>query len=216
MKEVLNDADRAFLEGRTREAEQLTGAQIVMAVIKRSDNYPEIPWKAFALGAAATGLIVLLLDLFFTAWITGTIIIFSVLAILIGGIILSIATILAPGFAGLFLVRSRRETEPLQYAQSMFLDQELFATEGRRGILLLVSLFEHQVVILPDSGIRDRLGEEIISGIISEMRPHLKKKKLREAMEAGLEELVTALSPPGSDIPDKNELSDEIIQEDGI
>lgn len=216
MKEIFNDADRDLLEGRNREAEQQTGTQIVMAVIKRSDNYPEIPWKAFALGASVTGLIVLLLDLFFPAWINGTTIILFVLAILLAGAFLSIATVLLHGFARWFLAGSRRETEPLQYAHSMFLARELFATEGRRGVLLLLSLFERQVVILPDTGIRDRLGDDIIAKIISEMKPHLKKGNLREAMEAGLGGLVIALSPPGSEMPDKNEFSDEIIQEDGV
>ncbi len=216
MKEVFNDADRAHLEGQIREAEQQTGSQIVMAVIKRCDNYPEIPWKAFALGASATSLVVLLLDLFFPAWITNTNIILSVSAILLAGAFLSLATIILPGFAGRFPAGSRRETEPLQYAQSLFLARELFATEGRRGVLLLVSLFERQVVILPDTGIRNRLGEDNIINIISGMKPHLKKGSLREAMEKGLEGIVTALSPPGSEMPDKNELSDEIIQEEGV
>ena len=35
-------------------------------------------------------------------------------------------------------------------------------------------------------------------------------------METGLDELVAALSPPVSEGPDINELSNEIIEEDGV
>jgi uncharacterized membrane protein len=46
------------LDQRIAEVEKLTGVQIVIAVIERSDAYPELPWKAFALGAAVAGLAV--------------------------------------------------------------------------------------------------------------------------------------------------------------
>jgi len=104
----------------------------------------------------------------------------------------------------------------MQYAQSLFLSNELFSTEGRRGILLLVSQFERQVVILPDTGVRDLLSSEVLKDIISTMTEHLRRNELRQAMETGLDGIQTAL---GSAVPgwsDKNELSDQIIEEEGI
>lgn len=46
------------LDPRVAEVEKRTGVQIVVAVIEKSDSYPELPWKAFALGAAVAGLAV--------------------------------------------------------------------------------------------------------------------------------------------------------------
>ena len=143
---------------------------------------------------------------------TDTMILFPVAAILAAGVILALLTLLFPGFARLFLSESRRETETLQYAESLFLSRELFTTEGRRGILLLVSQFERQVVILPDTGVRDCLTEEVLKNIISKMAQHLRKNNLRNALETGLEELVSELSPSALSRPDKNELSNQIIE----
>ena len=104
----------------------------------------------------------------------------------------------------------------MQYAESLFLNRELFATEGRRGILLLVSQFERRVVILPDKGVRDRISNEVIKNIISKMTQHLRQNEVRKAMETGLEELVSELCTSASSRPDKNELSNEIIEEEGV
>lgn len=215
MKQILSDADREQLKERIAETEIKTNAQIVLATIKRSDNYSEIPWKAFSLGISVMGFTVFLIDLFLLNWITGSIILLSVLSILAAGILSVLLTILIPGFARLFLSENRKEAETIQYAESLFLGHELFATEGRRGILLLVSLFERKVVILVDKGVRDRLKPELLKTIISAMKIKLRKSAVRDALETGLEELGKILSPPISAGSDKNELSNEIIEEEG-
>ena len=56
MKHVLNNEERSRLNKDIADAEKRTGAQIVLAVIERSDSYAELPWKAFALGASIAGL----------------------------------------------------------------------------------------------------------------------------------------------------------------
>lgn len=57
MKPTLNNEERGRLNQLIADAEKRTGAQIVLAVIERSDAYDEIPWKAFALGASLAGLL---------------------------------------------------------------------------------------------------------------------------------------------------------------
>ena len=216
MKQILSDFDRGLLDKRIGEAELQTKAQIVVAVIKRCDNYSEIPWKAFAIGASVAGLAVVTTDLVMKDWIADIRLLLSVTAVLATGTLLAMLTLIFKGFARLFLPKSRRETETRQYAESLFLSRELFTTEGRKGILLLVSQFERQVVILPDTGVRKWLSADVMEKIISGMTPHLRQNKVRNAMETGLDELVTALSPPVAEGPDKNELSNKIIEEDGV
>jgi putative membrane protein len=104
----------------------------------------------------------------------------------------------------------------MQYAESLFLSRELFATDGRRSILLLISRFERQVVILPDKGIRDRLTIEVMNNIILKMTQYLRKDDLRNAMETGLDGLIAELCPTASSGSDINELSDKIIEEEGV
>jgi len=54
-------------------------------------------------------------------------------------------------FGRLFIRSDRMEEEVHQRAQVVFLARELFATPGRDAILVLVSLFERHVVVIPDA-----------------------------------------------------------------
>jgi putative membrane protein len=216
MKQIISDTDRTLLDKRIVEAEMAINAQIVLATVKRSDSYTEIPWKAFAFGSSIAGLVVFLLDLLLPGWITDTVLLLTVSAILATGALFVLLTVLFQGFARLFLSENRKETETMQYAESLFLARELYATEGRRGILVLVSQFERRVVILPDKGVRDCISNEVIKNIISKMTRHLRQNDIRKAMETGLEEIATELCPSASSRPDKNELSNEIIEEQGV
>ena len=182
----------------------------------RSDSYAEIPWKAFALGASITGLVTIFVNLVVGRWLTEILILFSVAEILAVGLIFLLLSVLFPGFARLFLSSHRKATETMQYAESLFLSHELFSTEDRRGILLLVSQFERQVVILADKGVRNLLSNEVLKNVISNMTKHLRRNELRKAMETGLDGIQTALGSPVSGWNDKNELSDEIVEEEGI
>ncbi len=216
MKQILSETDRVHLDKLIAEAELQTKAQIVLATVKRSDNYAEIPWKAFAFGSSIAGLAVFLLDLPVRGWGMGASFLLPVATILATGALFVFLTILFQGFARLFLSEGRRETETMQYAESLFLSRELFATEGRRGILLLISQFERQVVILPDKGVRDRLSNEVMNNIILKMTQYLRKDEVRNAMETGLNGLIFELSSMASSGPDINELSDKIIEEEGV
>jgi putative membrane protein len=216
MKHILSDVDRTLLDKLIAEAEKQTKAQIVLATIKRSDSYAEIPWKAFAFGSSVAGFAVFLLNISVMGWVTDKIVLFSVTAILATGVMFVLLTLLIPQFARLFVSESRRVTETMQYAESLFLERELFATEGRRGILLLVSQFERQVVILPDKGGRDQLKILVIKNIISNMKQYLRKNEIRKALETGLEEVIRELCSSASTRPDKNELSNKIIEGEGI
>ena len=213
---MLSDNDRELLNKRIAEAEELTKAQIVLATINRCDNYAEVPWKAFAIGVSIAAFIVFLADLFILRWVTDSLVLINVATILSTGAVLSLLTIFLPPFASLFVSKSRRETETIQYAESLFLNRELFVTDGRRGILLLVSRFEKQVVILPDTGVRQRLGNDIMKGIIAKITPYLRKNEVKNGLETGLKEIIKALRPPLSEGYDKKELSDEIIEEEGL
>jgi putative membrane protein len=215
MKQHLSETDRSRLDKKIAEAEAKTSAQIVLASVKRSDSYAEIPWKAFAFGISVAGLTVFLFDMLYLQWVTNTMILLSVAVIFATGIILVFLTLLFPGFARLFLSAHRKESETLQYAESLFLSHELFATEGRRGVLLFISHFEKQVIILPDKGVRNRLKVDNLNNIISKMTRDLRKNNVRIALETGLEELTAALSGSAQEASDKNELSNEIIEEDG-
>ncbi|HDQ04778.1 MAG TPA: hypothetical protein ENN23_09520 [Deltaproteobacteria bacterium] len=215
MKRILTNKERNLLEKRIAEAEKATGAQIILAIIERSDSYAEIPWKAFALGVSVASLLVFIVDFLWSAWCSPIAVLISVAIVLIAGIAAAVPTLWLPGFARVFLAADRAETEVRQYAESLFLARELFATRRRMGILLLVSLFEHQIILLPDKGHNRKLNLQAMTKIIDQMRPALVSGQVARALEVGLAGLEERLALKRRGKPRKNELSNEIIQEKG-
>ena len=215
MKLILSDQDRGRLDALITKIEKRTNTQIVLAVIQRSDSYAELPWKAFALGTSLTGLLVFIVNLLFISWWPGVTVPIAVAGILSGGALFVLLTVLIPGFAKRFLSDFRAEVEVQQYAESLFLSRELYATSKRTGILVLVSLFERKVVILPDKGLINQLTKDAMQRMIVSMTLLLKRNEISQAFEAGLKQLSHILGENVQGIGE-NELPDEIIEENGV
>ena len=215
MNKTLSDEDRKRIDGLIAEVEKRTNTQIVLSVIQRSDIYAEIPWKAFALGTSVAGLLVLIMELLIDSWDTTFLVLIAVVGILGSGAVFALLTLLSPQFARQFLSATRSEVEVRQYAESLFLNRELFATSKRTGILILVSLFERKVVIVPDKGLNERLIKDETQCIITEMTSYLKRSEIRHAFEAGLERISDILER-NIQKTDDNELPDDIIEEKGV
>lgn len=213
----LTPQEQQQINGLVAEVEAATGAQVLVAVIGKSDSYPEIPWKAFATGAAIAALAVVLDDWLRPGWAGPYSAIFDVIAILGAGAALGLLTVFIPPFARLFLDRLRADTEARQYARSLFLERELFGTRQRAGVLLLVSRFEHTVVVLPDAAIRSRVNEAELGRIIAQMTPLLARGETAAALCAGLQALRAQLLDRGFGGPagDGDEITASLVQEKG-
>ena len=215
MSQILSDQERSHLDQRIAEVEKRTGAQIVLAVIERSDCYAELPWKAFALAVSVASLFVFFLHVLWPEWSTQTTVLLALVMTLAAGAVCALMAVYLPWFARIFLADHRREMEVRQYAESLFLSRQLFSTSKRSGILLLVSLFERQVIVLPDTGIGKRLNREVVQEIISLMTPSLASGFVARALNEGLERLEQVLAVTATGIPGENELPEEIIEEKG-
>jgi len=216
MKPVLSENDKDLLEKTIARAEEQLRSQMVLATVKRSDNYVEIPWKAFALGVSVSGLLALTGNLLFPGWIQGMAVLIAVVIMLATGAAMALLTILLPVFARLFLNDSRAETETRQYAESLFLSRQLFLTKHRTGILLLISLFEKKVVIIPDKGISNHVSNADIQRIITLMKAPLERNELRQSMEIAVDELTRIIEPLTANDTTGDELPNRIIEERGL
>src|SRR5512140_1281165 len=129
MHKILDDRRRQELDRRVAEAERKTGAEVVLAVARRCDSYPELPWKAFALGVAVTGLAACAWDALHPSWTPDALVLLAVAASLATGATCALLCVLLPGFARIFLDRHRADAETLQYAQSLFVSRNLASTK---------------------------------------------------------------------------------------
>jgi putative membrane protein len=179
-------AESDAIDRRIATVEARTGVQVFAAVVPRSDSYVELPWKAFALGAALAALAVVLFDAQLEPWVTSGTALVHAVAILGFGAACALLAIFVPAFARSFLRESHRHTAVKEHAQSLFLKHEMFRTRRRTAVLILVSRFERLVEILPDTGLHGRIGEMEWRQIIDAMAPHLREARSFHALEAGI------------------------------
>lgn len=215
MKHTLNEEEQNRLNEYITEAEKRTGSQIVLAVISKSDTYPELPWKAFALGASLAALMALLMNSRAPAMLPFQAVFLSLVMILAAGAGMALIAVFVPDFARLFLTLHRAETETRQYAQSLFLSRELFATGERRAVLLMVSLFERRIVVLPDKGLAGRFDEAAVHRVIDSMREDLSAGRTEQALFAGLKALEAGMAPADPSGYSGNILPNLITEEKG-
>ena len=213
----LSDAEATAIDAQIGRLESRTGVQVVTATIGKSDTYVELPWKAFALGAALAGFVVVLADFWRPQWVTSHTALIHAVTILGAAAASALMAIFVPPFARLFLRATRRDLEVRQYAQSIFLTRELFRTRSRTGVLILVSLFERRIEVVPDTGLDGRVSEADWESVIARMTPRLRETRPFEALQEGLaalEDLLTSKGfQPGTG---SNELPDRPIEERGV
>jgi putative membrane protein len=207
----------ARLQELADRLERRTGVEILTAVVGKCDTYPEIPWKAFALGSAGGALAFWALTFLQPERIPAAGALLPVMIVLGAGALFVLLSVFWPAFARLFLDGTRAETETLQYARSVFWEREIFRTRDRTGILLLVSLFERRVVLLPDKGVENRLDPRNLPDVIAHMGTFLRRGDHAQAVQEGLslleEGLVKAGFTPSADARDR--IPEEFIQEKG-
>lgn len=184
--DAVSAEEATSIEHRIAQVEASTGVQLVAAVVPRADAYPELPWRAFALGASLAGLIALAIDVGRPDWLSAQALLGQTLAILAGGAAAGLAAAYLPAFGRLFLGTERAKAEVRQCAESLFLTRELFATRRRDAVLVLVSQFEHRVVIVPDVYCRGRVATSEWEAVVAQMTPRLREGRTAEALIAGL------------------------------
>jgi len=162
------------IEKAVKDAEQRTGGEIVPYVVQASDAYEHALWRAGLLfGAVAFLAFLLVYHLTELSWMP---FVAAELAIVtsagaLGGVLL---TMYVPAVKRFFAGKAAMDLRTKQRAADAFLAEEVFNTRDRTGILLFLSLMEHKVLVLGDSGINKKVQqaewEEVIKRVVEGMR----------------------------------------------
>jgi putative membrane protein len=176
MDPILTDADLDRVRRAVGEAEQRTSGEIVPYVVEQSGSYEVAVWRG-ASGAAllAMGIAVLLLQ-FYTGWGLGWLYTNWGMALLasLAGVIGAVLTAAVAPLKRLLAGREQMARRVHRRASLAFLEEEVFDTRDRTGILLFVSLFEHRIEVLGDAGISEQVSDEEWIEIVDTIRTGIK------------------------------------------
>lgn len=215
----ITDEQRKAINSAIAEAESKTAAEIVPIVAKSSGRYDRAEdicglwlgvtcllavWILFAPPDRVPGSWGGSSVLWYPLSLVG-----AVMLGFIGGVVLSHWI---PSLRRLFTPQSERSQEVSRRAQQVFFDQRVHHTKGQSGILLYVSLFEHQAAIMTDQAVLDLLTQPTINALCDEFTARLKNEGLTDAFVKTIAEVGQQLAeklPASND--DRNELPDALV-----
>lgn len=163
------------------EAESKTSAEIVPFFAESSHHYKEWAWLgAFLMGGVSGVTFYTAQNLYGLVW--GGESLFAVLSVWVGALLGLAITALFPKIRINLVSRSAKQYFVDLRAKEAFLDEEVFRTKNRTGILIYISLYEHFVRVLPDKEISKVVPKsewsEAVRLIIEGMKSNQKKKGL--------------------------------------
>ena len=205
-----SQADRDAIQAAVRGAESRSSGEIVPYVVERSDEYQNALWKGAALGALLGPMAAFALQRWSPIW--GIPLgIWIALPAPLGGAIGYLLALLPPvrrWMAGEHALDARARRR----AAVAFLDQEVFRTRQRTGILLFVSLFERRVVLLADSGIHQKVEEGAWEAITRRLAGGLRGGRPGPALAEAIQACGELLERHGVErqADDRDELSNEL------
>ncbi|MCY4172099.1 MAG: hypothetical protein OXF08_10965 [Bacteroidetes bacterium] len=213
MKSILTEADLNQIKEAVSTAEKQTSGEIVPYIVPQSAQHEVAVWRGSGL-FALIGYAVILSVRWFSGW-GGALItegIMPVLIVILTGVLGAVITQWVPSVKRRFAGSRRLALATHHRAMEAFLEKEVFLTRERTGILLFISLFEHRIEVVGDSGINAKVSPEDWTHIVARIQKHMKDGNLTDGLVEGIHECGHLLEKAGVEIrdDDTNELSDDV------
>jgi putative membrane protein len=214
---ILEPSEQQSIAARTREIEQRTGAQVLVAVLGRARAYPEATWRAFSAGAALGAALSVVVSLLRPDWPARSDSLRATGLALLAGAVAALAARAVPALTRALVAPHAREAAARDRARALFVEHGVHGTRDRVGVLVLVSLLERRVELVPDAGIAARVAPSAWEDVLAAMRPALSSRHTALAFTSGLDALERALAGAGlSPAPGAgNELPRELVVAEG-
>ena len=186
---VFSKGDLAEIEAAVSRAEDRAPGEIVPYIVGRSDRYPEALWKGAALGAALGAVLWAGLD--FGEWAIDPVapVLYTAAGALVGFALAHLS-----GLRRWLAGKSSLDRRVEQRARAAFLEREVFATSGRSGMLLFVSIFERRALVIADAGVPVRPDGETWGDVGREISEGIAAGRPGKAIAGAIERLGTILA----------------------
>jgi putative membrane protein len=193
------------------EAESKISGEIVPVFVESSGRYSVANYRGGFIAAVSTFLTIIFLDRYmpqFAVYDPLIILIIFLLAGIVGGF----ASHYIVPLKRLLVTQQQLDAATRTRAERAFLEQEVFNTRDRTGILIFVSFFEQEVMVMADKGISkvvdQREWDALVRLVIDGIRRHDPVNGLEAAIKRSGEILLEKGFVRAED--DINELGDDL------
>ena len=203
---IFSEADLEAIQTATASGESRTAGEIVPYIVERVVDRDTARWRGATLGALGAAVAAGLANVFGDFW-GGSGVWWITLPTVVGAGL----GYLVAGFdaIGRWLIPEDHIDHSVHLrAEAAFLEEEVFATRDRTGILVFLTLFEHRAVILADEGIHRTVPKGEWQHLVDELIVGIKANRAAEA-------LVEAITRCGG-LLEKNEVERRPDDEDEL
>lgn len=199
------------IKSAVRKAEEKISGEIVPVFVERSGFYTIANYRGGILLSAATFVAIIIFDRYVPALaILDPMLIFMLVSTagLVGGLL----THFVPFLKRMLLSREHVDQATRKRAEAAFLEEEVFNTRQRTGILIFISFFEHEVMVIADRGISKVVEQKEWDDLVQHMIEKVRLGRITEGIEEAILRCGEILLEKGflKSADDINELKDDL------
>lgn len=208
---LLSQEDILQIKKAVVDAEKLSAGEIVPVISRQSSWYEQTLWRAGALFSLLTAIVLTIMYLSsdFLLWLPPFM---WILICTTGGILGATLTESFPFIKRFFISKESLQKQAEARAQQHFMEQSVSHTEQRSGILLYISFFEKQAIILPDLGISEVVDQQVWNHILQQLVMDMRKGNHVKSICQAISSCGKVLEESGLQkaVDDENELPDKV------
>jgi putative membrane protein len=138
--------------------------------------------------------------------------VFIFFLVTLGGIAGAAATAYSDWLKRMLIDQAYLDNVTRQRAENAFLEEEVFNTRQRTGIMIFISFFEHEVIVMADRGISKVVDQKQWDEIVNNIIVKIRTGKIIDGLEAGIRKCGEVLLANGfhKTDDDVNELRDDL------
>ncbi|MEL6443795.1 MAG: hypothetical protein AAFQ86_06155 [Bacteroidota bacterium] len=214
MTPTLSDADLQRIREAVATAETQTAGEIVPYVVGRSGSYDVAVWRGASITAVLAMLSGMIVAALYDGWGLGWLYTGwgMVLVALTAGALGALATAYVPALMRLLAGDGLLTLNTHRRAIQAFVEEEVFDTRDRTGILLFVSMLEHRIEVYGDAGINAKVDQSDWAEVVARVRKGIVEQRFADGMVDAIALCGELLHRRGVEIrpDDTDELSDNV------
>lgn len=211
LQKRFSEADLERIRKAVREAEAGISGEIVPVMVPQSGYYTIANYKAGIIMGLLAFLVLIVFDRLLPHYaVYDPLLIF--LIVVAAGLLGALLPQFSDGLRRLLVSRLHMDHATRQRAENAFLEEEVFNTRHRTGILIFISFFEHEVIVLADRGISKVVEQKIWDKLVADLTDNIRKGRVIEGLEMAIKRCGEILLEHGfkKTSDDINELRDDL------
>jgi putative membrane protein len=215
LKNHFTEPDLSRIKAAVKAAEDKISGEVVPVIVERSGFYTVANYKASVIAASIAFVFMIIMDRYIIEDASNTLYydpVFIFVVVTFAGILGALVPNFIDPLKRLLISQEQLDQSTHLRAKNAFLDEEIFNTRQRTGIMIFISFFEHEVIVMADKGISKVVDQKEWDNIVAALITQIRAGKIVDGLETAIRRCGEILLEKGfvKTADDINELGDEL------